>query len=205
MHSLIHTQAYLHINTVNTFVFIHASHHFLCILYGSRLNRILILFYSLFLVVGLDEDMNYGLDSYAGFEEPFPFENPTKAVSSLPDGCHSLRSLSPENPVLGDSGWDVNDGEKVDLFPSPTKKAIQSSSPALSSVPTVNPVTIPTLPAPIHVPVVIDTANVVIPLGTARFTGFTAASSQVSRHYITSRDSIIDVENECQNHITFFG
>ena len=160
-------------------------------------------------MTGLDEDMNYGLDSYAGFEEPFPFENPTKTVSSLPDGCHSLRSLSPENPVLGDSGWDVNDGEKVDLFPSPTKKAIQSSSPALSATPTVNPVTIPTLPAPIHVPVVINAANVVIPLGTARFTGFTAASSQVSRQYITSfhaeTDSMIDVENESQYHITFFG
>jgi hypothetical protein len=196
-------------NTFNTFIFIHASHHILSMLYTSRLNRILILFYSLFLVLGLDEDMNYGLDSYAGFEEPFPFENPTKAVSSLPDGCHSLRSLSPENPVLGDSGWDVNDGEKVDLFPSPTKKAIQSSSPALSSTPTVNPVTIPTLPAPIHVPVVINAANVVIPLGTARFTGFTAASSQVSRQYTTPHhaetDSIMDVENECQIHITFYG
>ena len=120
--------------------------------------------------------MNYGLDSYSGFEEPFQFEDPTKTASSIPDGCQSLRSLSPENPVLGDSGWDVNDGEKVDLFPSPAKKTIQGPAPLLSTPPIVNPVTIPTLPAPILVPAVITAANVVIPLGTARFTGFTASS-----------------------------
>lgn len=131
--------------------------------------------------------MNYGLDSYAGFEEPFPIEDLIKTTaSSLPDGCLSLRSLSPENPVLGDSGWDVNDGEKVDLFPSPSKKASQGPAPLLSSQPIVNananPVTIPTLPVPIPilVPAVITAANVVIPLGTARFTGFTA-SNQVSQ------------------------
>ena len=125
--------------------------------------------------------MNYGLDSYAGFEEPFPIDDLIKTTaSSIPDGCQSLRSLSPENPVLGDSGWDVNDGEKVDLFPSPSKKASQGPAPLLSSQPTVNanPVTIPTLPVPVPiiVPAVITAANVVIPLGTARFTGFTASN-----------------------------
>ena len=129
--------------------------------------------------------MNYGLDSYAGFEEPFPIEDLIKTTaSSIPDGCLSLRSLSPENPVLGDSGWDVNDGEKVDLFPSPSKKASQGPAPLLSTQPIVNanPVTIPTLPVPIPilVPAVIAAANVVIPLGTARYTGFTA-SNQVSQ------------------------
>ena len=127
--------------------------------------------------------MNYGLDSYAAFEEPFPFEDTTKTALSIPDGCLSLRSLSPENPVLGDSGWDVNDGEKVDLFPSPTKKATQGPAPLLPAVPIVNPVTIPAIPAPILVPAVITAANVVIPLGTARFTGFTA-SSQVSHSFL---------------------
>lgn len=146
--------------------------------------------------------MNFGLDSYSAFDEPFTFED-TSSKAPVETDSLSLRSLSPENPVLGDSGWD-EDGEKVDLFPSPTKRAaipfappslepppddpditddiptstaISASLP-ITTVPAV--VTPPPLPLPVplptHVPVIITPTNVVIPSGTARFTGFTSTS-----------------------------
>lgn len=142
--------------------------------------------------------MNFGLDSYSAFDEPFTFEDTSSKAPAETDSL-SLRSLSPENPVLGDSGWD-EDGEKVDLFPSPTKRmtmpfappslepppddpditddiptstAISASLP-ITTVPEV--VTPPSLPLPTHVPVIITPASVVIPSGTARFTGFTSTS-----------------------------
>jgi hypothetical protein len=121
--------------------------------------------------LGLDEDMNHGLDTYSGFEEPFPFEDPSKSAA-LVEGSMTTRSYSPENPVLGDSGWD-EDGEKVDLFPSPTKK---SQAPTVPPVPVSEPLSdIPAEPTTLNVPVIISPATVVIPLGTARFTGFTSA------------------------------
>jgi hypothetical protein len=142
--------------------------------------------------------MNFGLDSYSAFDEPFTFE---ESASKAPagNGSLSLRSLSPENPVLGDSGWDEN-GEKVDLFPSPTRRSTAPFAPpslaaSLSDVPDITddvpeatpaplsvnvpaPVVVipPPLPLPIHVPVIITPASVVIPSGTARFTGFTSTS-----------------------------
>lgn len=115
--------------------------------------------------------MNLALDTYSGFEEPFPFVDPSKSAA-LVEGSISARSFSPENPVLGDSGWD-EDGEKVDLFPSPTKK---SQAPTAPIVPAPEPVSdIPVVPITLNVPVIISPATVVIPLGTARFTGFTSA------------------------------
>lgn len=123
--------------------------------------------------------MNHGLDTYSGFEEPFPFEDPSKSAA-LVEGSMTTRSYSPENPVLGDSGWD-EDGEKVDLFPSPTKK---SQAPLVPPVPVSEPLSdIPAAPITLNVPVIISPATVVIPLGTARFTGFTSAS-QVNIHPI---------------------
>ena len=146
--------------------------------------------------------MNFGLDSYSAFDEPFTFEDSSSKVPAE-TGSLSLRSLSPENPVLGDSGWD-EDGEKVDLFPSPTKRTTApfelpsldaplsevpditddiptATSAAISTVslpiaPTPAVVIPPPLPLPIHVPVIITPASVVIPSGTARFTGFTSTS-----------------------------
>jgi hypothetical protein len=123
--------------------------------------------------------MNHGLDTYSGFEEPFPFEDPSKSAA-LVEGSMTTRSYSPENPVLGDSGWD-EDGEKVDLFPSPTKK---SQAPSVPPVPASEPTSdTPAVPITLNVPVIISPATVVIPLGTARFTGFTSAC-QVDTHLV---------------------
>lgn len=125
--------------------------------------------------------MNHGLDTYSGFEEPFPFEDPSK-TAALIEGSMTTRSYSPENPVLGDSGWD-EDGEKVDLFPSPTKK---SHAPLLPAVSATEPLSdIPAVPITLNVPVIISPATVVIPLGTARFTGFTSAC-QVDIYPVTT-------------------
>ena len=130
---------------------------------------------------GLDEDLNFGSssDNYPGFEDsftPFDDESPSKVAVAL--GSLSLRSTSPENPVLGDSGWSVHgqgEEETFPTFPIPLVRPepdVTLSVKAPLSIPAITPTPVLNLlPAP--VPMII-TPSIIIPQSTARFTGFTA-------------------------------
>lgn len=130
-------------------------------------------------LTGLDEDMNYcsGSDNYPSFDESytaFDDESPSKAAVAL--GSLSLRSTSPENPVLGDSGWNVErEKDTFPAFPIPLNRP--DIIPTLSGKIPVN-ISLTNAPAsstllPVPVPIII-TPTIIIPQSTARFTGFTA-------------------------------
>ena len=91
-------------------------------------------------LTGLDEDMNFCLDTYSGFEEPYmSFDGVTNKENDT-QGSFSLRSSSPENPVLGDSGWDVSSGNEEMFPPSPVRMSPpRTATELMESIPIRSP------------------------------------------------------------------